>query len=85
MVTRAIGVGEEAGPEFVELTVQAGDELLLCSDGLTRCVPEPEIAALLAAAPEPETACRALIEAALARGAPDNVSAVRGLDRRRAR
>ena len=56
--------------------MQAGDELLLCSDGLTRCVPEPEIAAVLAAAPEPEAACVSLIEADLARGAPDNVSAV---------
>ena len=76
VVTRAIGIGEEAGPEFVEITVQVGDELLLCSDGLTRCVPEPEIAAVLGAVGEPEAACVSLLEAALARGAPDNVSAV---------
>lgn len=76
VVTRAIGVGEEADPEFAELVVQVGDVLLLCSDGLTRCLTDKEIAALLAAAPEPQSACRALIEATLAAGAPDNVSAV---------
>ena len=76
VVTRAIGVGDVADPEFAELAVMPGDRLLLCSDGLTRVVPEPEIAVLLAAAPEPESACRDLIEATLAAGAPDNVSAV---------
>lgn len=76
VVTRAIGIGDEADPEFAELAVQPGDRLLLCSDGLTRVVPEPAIAALLAAAPEPATACRDLIEATLSAGAPDNVSAV---------
>lgn len=76
VVTRAIGVGEQAEPEFTEVALAAGDVLLLCSDGLTRCVSDPEIATLLGAAAEPESACRALIEATLARGAPDNVSAV---------
>jgi protein phosphatase len=76
VVTRAIGVGDEADPEFAELAVQAGDRILLCSDGLCRVVPEAGIAALLTAAPDPEAACRALIEATLAAGAPDNVSAV---------
>jgi protein phosphatase len=76
VVTRAIGVGEQAAPEFAEFALQAGDTLLLCSDGLTRCLPDDEITALLAAACDPDDACRALIEATLARGAPDNVSAV---------
>jgi protein phosphatase len=76
VVTRAIGVGAEADPEFAELTVQAGDRLLLCSDGLTRCLRDDDIAALLASAGDPEGACRALIDATLARGAPDNVSTV---------
>ena len=75
-MTRAIGIGDAAVPEFTELTVAAGDMLLLCSDGLTRCVPEPEIAACLSEAPEPETAAAALIAAALGQGAPDNVSAI---------
>jgi protein phosphatase len=50
--------------------------VLLCSDGLTRCLPDAEIAAGLRAAADPDDACRRLVEATLARGAPDNVSAV---------
>ena len=76
VVTRAVGAGAEALPAFADLALEEGDAFLLCSDGLTRCVADPEIAALLGAAEEPARACRALVEAALAAGAPDNVSAV---------
>ena len=76
VVTRAVGAGEPSVPAYADLDVELDDALLLCSDGLTRCVPEETIAALLAAATDPGSACRALVEAALAAGAPDNVSAV---------
>jgi protein phosphatase len=76
VVTRAVGAGDRAEPAFVELGLQAGDVLLLCSDGLTRCLPDADIAGVLGAAPDPEAACQALVEATLAAGAPDNVSAV---------
>ena len=76
VVTRAVGAGEAVEPAFAELAFEEGEVVLLCSDGLTRCVPDAEIAALLAGAEDPGRACRALVEAALAAGAPDNVSAV---------
>jgi serine/threonine protein phosphatase PrpC len=76
VVTRAVGAGDRAEPAFAEVGLRAGDVVLLCSDGLTRCVPDAAIAELLAAAPDPEAACRALVEATLAAGAPDNVSTV---------
>jgi protein phosphatase len=76
VVTRAVGAGDRAEPSFAEVDLAAGDVLLLCSDGLTRCVPDLGIARVLAEAPDPEAACRGLVEAALAAGAPDNVSAV---------
>jgi protein phosphatase len=76
VVTRAVGAADRVEPAFREIALRSGDVLMLCSDGLTRCVPEPEIAAVLAAAPEPARACRELIAAALAGEAPDNVSAI---------
>jgi protein phosphatase len=76
VVTRAVGASERVEPAFAELGLRDGDLLLLCSDGLTRCLPDTAIAQLLAAAADPPAACRALVEATLAQGAPDNVSAV---------
>lgn len=76
VVTRAVGASDRVEPAFREIGLRDGDRLLLCSDGLTRCVPDTGIAELLAGAATPEAVCRGLVEAALARGAPDNVSAV---------
>ena len=50
--------------------------LLLCSDGLTDCVSEPEIAKLLGQTPTPQAAADALIQAALSGGGRDNITAV---------
>lgn len=76
VVTRAVGAAERVDPAFVDVRLAPGDVLLLCSDGLNRCVPEAAIAGVLARAPAPDAAARALIDAALEHGAPDNVSAV---------
>lgn len=54
----------------------AGDVVLLCTDGLYDVVKDDEIAAILTHAPAAESACRALADRALERGAPDNVTAV---------
>lgn len=52
------------------------DRVLLCSDGLTEMVPDELIAETLRRHPEPETACRALIERALEAGGTDNITVV---------
>lgn len=51
-----------------------GDRFLVCSDGLTDCVPEAEVARILVESRTPALCCDALIAATLAAGAPDNVS-----------
>ena len=70
VVTRALGAGEPAPPDFADIALESGDVFLLCSDGLTRCVSDPEIATVLAGAEDPARACRTLVETALAAGAP---------------
>ena len=74
IITRAIGAGEE------ELVVDKvigrllpGDRLLLCSDGLYKTANNDEIASVLSGS---DDIARRLVEVALARGAPDNVTAV---------
>jgi protein phosphatase len=52
------------------------DVLMLCTDGLTKHVPNERIAELLGAAPDARSACKALVDAALADGGTDNVTVV---------
>jgi protein phosphatase len=66
--------GEQA--EVHRLPLEAGDRLLLCSDGLTEMVCEDEILALLGGAADPAAACDRLVERANDHGGRDNVTAV---------
>jgi serine/threonine protein phosphatase PrpC len=75
-LTRAIGLAGSEGASTATITMAAGDRLLLCSDGLTGTLDDERIEALLAAAAGPEAACDALVDAAIAAGASDNVTAL---------
>jgi serine/threonine protein phosphatase PrpC len=75
VITRAVGAREQLEVESVFGPIQAGDRFLLCSDGLTGVVTDREIAEHMIRAPL-EAAAERLIDQALARGAPDNVSLV---------
>jgi serine/threonine-protein phosphatase Stp1 len=74
IVTRAVGARELDGFSLDKATDQLGpgERILLCSDGLTKSVPEDELPALLA----DDDPARRLVAAALARHASDNVTAV---------
>jgi serine/threonine protein phosphatase PrpC len=74
-ITRAIGADPQLQLDVVDGRLEPGDQFLLCSDGLTGAVEDSVIAALLAE-PDPELAAKRLIDAALAAGGHDNVSAV---------
>lgn len=63
-------------PHITPLEVHAGDRLLLCSDGLSDVVPLAEIQEALAQPLDLTDVVAQLIEAALAAGAPDNVTIV---------
>lgn len=56
--------------------LQNGDTLLLCTDGLYELVEDDELATLVAEHADPQRAADALVDLALERGAPDNVTAV---------
>lgn len=66
----------EMTPSVGLVDLQPGDTLLLCTDGLTRHVSDERIAELLGRASDAESACRDLVEAALAGGGHDNVTVV---------
>jgi serine/threonine protein phosphatase Stp1 len=75
VITRAVGVAPDLALDVIEDEVAPDDSFLLCSDGLTKCLKDDEIAAIAATHP-PGEACDALLAATLKRGAPDNVSVI---------
>ncbi|WP_405816340.1 MerR family transcriptional regulator [Streptomyces sp. NBC_01390] len=75
LLRKALG-SAPASPDLRLHDARSGDRYLLCSDGLTRAVPEDTVRRLLATTPDPDATTAALIEAANANGGPDNVSCV---------
>ncbi len=75
IITRAVGADPTLSLDVVEGDVADGDVYVLASDGLTRVVADAEILAGLADA-DLNRAADGLLDLALSRGAPDNVSLV---------
>lgn len=76
VITRALGSEAQIDADYYEFTLQSGDVLLLCSDGLSNIVTDDEMLEYSELYPEPELMCRALMSKALNRGAKDNVTVV---------
>lgn len=77
LVTRALGIEEEAEPDFTEYTVEPGDLFLLCSDGLNDMVEDQEIADILGSLRiNLSVAAQQLVQSACDHGGRDNVSVI---------
>ena len=74
---RSLGEQATVDVETTTLALAAGDTLLVCTDGLWEMVRDQQIAAILTTPmPTPMDTAHALIQAALAGGGADNVSAI---------
>jgi len=77
VLLRALGLYDSVEVDMFGWSLQAGDRLLLCSDGLWRAFPDPdELAGWLGAEGEVDGVCRRLVEEASRRDGSDNISAV---------
>lgn len=76
VLTRALGVRPTVEPDLAELSPEAGDVFVLCSDGLTGHVRDAEIAEIVAGGGEPQAAVDHLVSLANERGGEDNITVV---------
>lgn len=76
LLYKAIGVAPKVEIDIYARRLEVGDQLLLCSDGLTRHVPAGEMAAIVRQHVDPAAACQALVALANQRGGEDNISVI---------
>ncbi|BDF70935.1 protein-serine/threonine phosphatase [Oscillospiraceae bacterium] len=76
LITRVLGAEEKLRADSFRQLLKPGEFLLLCSDGLSNMVSDQEILYEIIHGGEPEGCCQRLLEIAMSRGAPDNVTAV---------
>ncbi len=77
ILTAALGsTGERTDPQVERVHLNDGDQVLLCTDGLSEMVTDDGIASVLREAASSEAACQGLIDLALAGGGKDNITVV---------
>lgn len=74
VITRALGSEATVEADYYEVSLQSGDMLIFCSDGLSNVINDLEILDYAKEYPDPELLCRALMSKALKRCAADNVT-----------
>lgn len=76
LITRVIGTAIDTEPDFFFLNLVNGDHLLLCSDGLSNVVSEQTLFTEIKSGSDAKEICEQLINLAINKGAPDNVTAI---------
>lgn len=77
LLLQALGSREgECHPDVHNYLLQEGDQLLLCTDGLTDAVREVDIESAMNSATSASFACRSLVDLALGNGGADNVTVI---------
>lgn len=76
VITRALGSDPRTQPDLFEINVEAGDRLLLCSDGLSTMLEDPEIEKILKNASDPQRCAAQLVNEANGLGGYDNVTVI---------
>ena len=76
IITRAVGAESRVMADFFEESLQPGDFILLCSDGLSNMVPESEICQCLGQQQSLREKVEMLINMANGNGGRDNIAAI---------
>lgn len=76
IITRAIGVDVDLDVDTLTIELQDGDQVLLCSDGLTGPLSDTTIEEIVGPEADIDEAARSLVDAANEAGGPDNITVV---------
>jgi protein phosphatase len=76
ILLKVLGGAPDVEVELSEVPLQPGDYLLLCSDGLTRMVPERTLSKAIGELQNPQRICDYLIETANRNGGKDNITVI---------
>jgi protein phosphatase len=76
VITRALGMRETVEVDVCRFTIRDGDRYLLCSDGLSGMLTDPEIHEIIEESEDPEETVAELIDRSNAAGGDDNISAM---------
>jgi serine/threonine protein phosphatase PrpC len=76
VITKALGSDMELTPDVMQVAVEPGDRVLICSDGLTGMVDDETIAHIMSLGADAQNTAQSLVDAALENGGEDNVTVV---------
>jgi serine/threonine protein phosphatase PrpC len=76
VITRAIGAGSDGDADYWLIPAEAGDRILVCSDGLSSELDDETLHAILVAETHPQSAATRLVHEAMLHGGRDNITAL---------
>lgn len=76
MVLRAVGVRQTVDVEFTGFDVKKGDRIVICSDGLSKMVPDKTMAKISSAEEDCAKVAESLVAAANEAGGADNITVI---------
>lgn len=74
IITKSLGINNDSAADFKPYTAQPGDQILLCTDGLTNMVDDADIEKILSMDEELQTKCDMLVSLANQNGGLDNIT-----------
>lgn len=74
IITKSLGINSDSAADFKPYTAQPGDQIMLCTDGLTNMVDDSDIEKILSTDEELQSKCDMLITTANENGGLDNIT-----------
>ena len=75
-ITKAVGLSSCLEVDTMKLTLDSDESLLLCCDGVNDHLPDDEIQKIVRDSPDPDTACKKIVDMANEKGGFDNISLI---------